>query len=118
MSMTRTLIALSLMMLMAGHAAAHHNWAALYDVNSDIEIEGVISSIVWRNPHVRISFTVDAGTADEKVYVTESNSVAALTRMNITKDVLAVGAQVGHLERGGRESSPLRDRPITGQGVG
>ena len=94
MSMTRTLIASSVLMLMAGHAAAHHNWAALYDVNSDIEIEGTISSIVWRNPHVRISFTVDAGTADEKVYRTESNSVAALTRMNVSKDVLAVGTKV------------------------
>jgi len=94
MRVTRTLIAFGLTMLMAGHAAAHHNWAALYDVNSDIEIEGVISSIVWRNPHVRISFTVEAGTANEKVYTTESNSVAALTRMNITKDVLTVGTRV------------------------
>ena len=94
MRTTRLLITFGLMILMASHAAAHHNWAALYDVNTDIEIEGVISSIVWRNPHVRISFTVDAGTVDEKLYVTESNSVAALTRMDITRDVLAVGTKV------------------------
>lgn len=93
MNMARTLIAL-LLLLMSSHAIAHHNWAAHYDVNTDIEIEGVISSIVWRNPHVRISFTVGAGTADEKVYNTESNSVAALTRMNVTKDILAVGTKV------------------------
>ena len=73
---------------------AHHNWSALYDVESDIEIEGVVSSIQWRNPHVRVSFTVDEGTADEKVYTTESNSVASLTRMNVTEDVLAVGTRV------------------------
>ena len=73
---------------------AHHNWSALYDVESDMEIEGVISSIQWRNPHVRVSFTVDEGTADEKVYTTESNSVASLTRMNVTEDVLAVGTRV------------------------
>lgn len=79
---------------MASHVTAHHNWAALYDVNSDIEIEGIIDSIVWRNPHVRISFTVDAGTANEKIFSTESNSVAALTRMNVTKDVLTVGSKV------------------------
>ena len=73
---------------------AHHNWSALYDVESDMEIEGVISSIQWRNPHVRVSFTVDEGTADERVYTTESNSVASLTRMNVTEDVLAVGTRV------------------------
>ena len=93
MKIERTLIASSLL-LMANHAASHHNWSAIYDVDSDIEIEGVISSIQWRNPHVRVSFTVDEGTADEKVYTTESNSVASLTRMNVNEDVLAVGTRV------------------------
>ena len=93
MKIERTLIASSLL-LMASHAASHHNWSAIYDVDSDMEIEGVISSIQWRNPHVRVSFTVDEGTADEKVYTTESNSVASLTRMNVTEDVLAVGTRV------------------------
>ena len=93
MKMERTFLATALL-LMASHAAAHHNWSALYDVESDIEIEGVISSILWRNPHVRVSFTVNEGTADEMVYTTESNSVASLTRMNVTEDVLAVGTRV------------------------
>lgn len=93
MKIERTLLA-SALLLMANHAAAHHNWSALYDVESDIEIEGVISSIEWRNPHVRVSFTVNEGTADEMVYTTESNSVSSLTRMNVTEDVLAVGTRV------------------------
>lgn len=81
-------------MLVTKHAEAHHHWTALYDVKSDMEIEGVVSSVVWRNPHVRVSLTVDAGTANEKVYTTASNSVAGLTRMNVTKEVLAVGTKV------------------------
>lgn len=75
-------------------AMAHHNWAAIYDVNSDIEIEGTISNIEWKNPHVRISFTVDGGTPRETIYTTESNSVAALTRMGVNEDLLAVGTPV------------------------
>lgn len=75
-------------------AAAHHNWAAHYDVKGDIEIEGEISEINWRNPHVRISFKVDAGSDKEKVYSTESNSVASLTRMGVTKELLSVGTKV------------------------
>ncbi len=93
MKTERTLLATALL-LMANHAAAHHNWSALYDVESDIEIEGVINSIQWRNPHVRVSFTVNEGTAEEMVYTTESNSVSSLTRMNVTEDVLAVGTRV------------------------
>jgi len=94
MSKAQSIFASMLAILVAGSAAAHHNWAAIYDVDSDIEIEGVISSIQWQNPHVRVSFTVDEGTPSEMVYTTESNSVAALTRMNVTEDVLAVGTRV------------------------
>ena len=88
----RILIASSL--LMSNYVSAHHNWSAIYDVDSDIEIEGVISSIEWRNPHVRVSFIVDEGSDNERVYTTESNSVASLTRMEVTEDVLAVGTKV------------------------
>ena len=91
---TEKLLIASILLLMANHASAHHNWSAIYDVESDIEIEGVISSIQWRNPHVRVSFTVNEGTANEMVYTTESNSVASLTRMNVTEDLLAVGTRV------------------------
>lgn len=94
MNMVRLLVASGLLMLTSNFAGAHHNWAAIYDVDSDVEIEGVISSIEWRNPHVRVSFTVDQGTASERIYTTESNSVAALTRMDVTEDVLAVGTNV------------------------
>ena len=92
--MKKYLIALSVNIFLAGSVTAHHNWAAIYDVESDIEVEGVISEIVWRNPHIRVSFTVDGGTANEKIYTTESNSVASLTRMEVTKELLAVGTVV------------------------
>ena len=81
-------------LLLSTPVAAHHNWAAIYDVEGDIEIEGVISSIEFVNPHIRIGFTVDAGTADEKTYTTESNSVASLNRMGVTEELLAVGTPV------------------------
>lgn len=92
--MFKLLFCTGLLALVANTASAHHNWAAIYDVNSDIEIEGVISSVEWRNPHIRVGFTVDGGTPNEKIYTTESNSVASLTRMEVTADLLAVGTVV------------------------
>ncbi len=88
------LLALGLGVFLVTPATAHHNWAAIYDVGGDIEIEGVISKIEFVNPHVRISFTVNEGQPDEKIYTTESNSVASLTRMGITKELLSVGTRV------------------------
>lgn len=92
--MKSVLLALGLAFCLASPAVAHHNWAAIYDVDGDIEFEGVISSIEFVNPHIRISFTVDAGTPNEMTYTTESNSVASLTRMGVTKELLAVGTPV------------------------
>jgi hypothetical protein len=92
--MKAILLAVGLTLILVGPASAHHNWAAIYDVQGDIEIEGVISSIEFVNPHIRIGFTVGAGTPNEKIYTTESNSVASLTRMGVTEELLAVGTPV------------------------
>lgn len=92
--MTKKLFTLGLGLLLAVPTWAHHNWAAIYDVNSDVEIEAIVSEVIWRNPHVRVSFITDAGTANEKTYTTESNSVASLTRMGVTKELIAPGTAV------------------------
>lgn len=97
MNNTYSIISLAFLALVfccSSNALAHHNWAAIYDVDGDLEIEGVVSEITWRNPHVNISFAVNPGTSDEKIYRTESNSVAALTRMGVTKELLASGTLV------------------------
>lgn len=73
--MTKTTAWLLISLFVSFTAHAHHNWSAIYDVDSDIEIEGVVSEVIWRNPHVRVTFLVDAGTANEKTYSTESNMI-------------------------------------------
>ena len=57
--MKHLILALSSSIFLATPATAHHNWAAFYDVNGDMEIEGVVSEVIWRNPHVVMYFTVD-----------------------------------------------------------
>lgn len=92
--MKQILFFVGLVLFFSTPAAAHHNWAAIYDVDGDIEIEAVISSVQFRNPHIRVGFTVDAGMPNEKIYTTESNSVASLTRMGVTEELLSVGTKV------------------------
>jgi hypothetical protein len=92
--MKRSILILGLSAFLAIPASAHHAWAAFFDVNGDVEFEGVISDIQWVNPHVSVKFIENAGSANEKEWWTLSNSVAALTRMGITQEVLAVGTQV------------------------
>lgn len=92
--MKQLILVFCLALLWTAPVTAHHNWSAIYDVNDDIEIEGVVSRVIWRNPHVVMYFTVDAGTPNEKEYSTASNSVASLARMNVSEDLVAVGTKI------------------------
>ena len=94
MNIVRMLIAASLLILMANHATAHHSWAAIFNTEGDAEIDGVVSRIEWRNPHIRLEVTTDPGTPEEKVWDVESGSVAMLARMGVNRDVLTEGLQV------------------------
>lgn len=94
MNILKKLTILTLLALASTQVHAHHAWAAIFDANGDIEIEGVVSKILWRNPHVQFQITVDQGTADETVWTIESNAVARLTRMGVSRDVLQVGDRV------------------------
>jgi len=108
MNIVRMLIVSSLLMLMTNHAAAHHSWAAIFNTEGDAEIDGVVSKIVWRNPHIQLEVTTDLGTPEEKVWDIESNSVASLVRMGVNSDVLTEGTQVtiaGYPIREGGEGS-------------
>lgn len=84
-------LALILFALAATHAHGHHAWASIFDAEGDVEIEGVVTDILWRNPHVQFKITVDSGTPNQTVWTLESNAVARLTRMGVNKDVINIG---------------------------
>lgn len=77
------------------YAGAHHTWAVDYVTDGQLaEIEGVVSSIAWVNPHVRFEVTVNSGASSEEVWHIAGTSVSNLARMDINKDILAVGDTV------------------------
>jgi hypothetical protein len=41
----------SILLILSHHVQAHHGLAADFDTAKEIEIEGVIDSLQWRNPH-------------------------------------------------------------------
>ena len=82
-------------LLLAASAAAHHSWSSNYRGNDpEVEISGVITQLEWKNPHVRMQVTVDAGKPTAQVWDIESASVAQLSRMDVTPNLVRVGQAV------------------------
>ena len=68
----------------------HHAFAGVFDMDNITEVEGEITRLMWRNPHVQ--FTVRTGGGES--WHVETNSVSILSRMDVSPDLLSEGDQV------------------------
>ena len=88
--------------LLAVCASAHHASTGRYDPNTFGTIEGEITDIFWRNPHVRflVSHTNASGQLEE--WEVEFGSVNTVERLGVSRDVVAVGDRISIYGRMGR----------------
>ncbi len=76
--------------LLAAPAAAHHSFAAVFQMDTVTEIEGRVTEVHWINPHIKIDVTASDGQSWE----IEAGPVNLLTRMGIEKSMLEVGTTI------------------------
>jgi hypothetical protein len=90
------LIAVAACLLAAGArpAAAHHAFAAEFDVNQPVKVHGTITKVEWVNPHAWIY--VDVKGPDGKVvnWHFELGPPNALFRLGWRKDTIPTGTEV------------------------
>lgn len=82
------------MLLLPAVASAHHGIGAQFDRGSTIELEGKVRSVLWRNPHVRITVGVTDDSGREALWVVEALSVSMLRQKGISDVLLTVGDAV------------------------
>ena len=76
--------------LMPIPSIAHHAFSGVFDMNNLTELEGQITRLMWRNPHVQFTML----DANDELWDIETNSVSILSRMNVSSDLLAEGDRV------------------------
>lgn len=97
---------------MTGAAAAHHSFAAEFDVERPVMLEGVITDVEFLNPHswIHIDVTKEDGTIES--WAIEGGTPNTLFRRGINRNSLPIGAQVivdGYQARDGSNKASGRD---------
>lgn len=95
------LLCVSASMALPAGTAAHHSFAAAFDVESFVEVEGEVGDLEWVNPHVELRIHDASGM----VWRIEAGPIELLRKMGVEKETLRVGDRIR--VRG----NPARSRP-------
>lgn len=77
-----------------GTADAHHSFAAEYDANAPITLNGTLARVDFVNPHSWLYVRVQEPDGSEVVWNVEMGSPNSLIRRGFTRNTVAVGTEV------------------------
>jgi hypothetical protein len=72
----------------------HHSVALQFDMSKEIEIEGTVVSMEWRNPHAWLQVEVEDESGETLIWAVEFASANGLYRRGWRRDDLPVGIHV------------------------
>ena len=75
-------------------ALAHHSFSAEYDSTQKIEITGVVTEFVWRNPHSFMKIDVTDKDGATKTWTLEWGSISQLGQYSITRTSIKPGDKI------------------------
>jgi hypothetical protein len=93
-----------------GKAFAHHSFAATYDADRKIKIEGTVKEFLWRNPHSFIKVEAPDDKGGMQLWTTEWAAPTQLSESRLTKTSLRPGDKVVVIGAPGRDPDAHRIR--------
>jgi hypothetical protein len=81
-------------LVLGGAALAHHSFSAEFSDDRTDTVEGVISRVLWRNPHVRYEVDVTGEDGTVTTWELQTNATTGLVPMGWTRESIEVGDRV------------------------
>jgi hypothetical protein len=88
---------------------AHHSFAAEYDSDQPVTVDGVVDRVAWVNPHAYIYINVTEDDGEAQLWAFETLSPNALARQGWNRDSLAAGESVTIEGFMAKDGLPLSD---------
>ena len=90
----------------SANLSAHHSFAAEFLEDQTRTIEGVVTEVWFRNPHVRYYVDIRNGDGESESWDVRGSSPSILVRRGWTPETIKAGDRIkvhGHLGRDGRK---------------
>jgi len=93
---TKLTVALASVVLLCAAASlrAHHAFAAEFDAQKPIKLEGTVTMVEWINPHAWIHIDVKKPDGTVEQWMIEGGTPNTLFRRGVTKNSLPIGTVI------------------------
>ena len=94
MRKTLSVVAGALLAAAALPVLAHHSFAAEFDANRPVKLEGVVTKMEWINPHSWIHIDVKTSSGETQQWMIEGGAPNALLRRGWNRNSLPAGSKI------------------------